>query len=609
MDNWSKRLKGKIIPGLIIVVVLLTCLVGLWERPELMVYDTWFNLRGVRPAPDDIVIVAMDDRSISKLGALPWPRRVHARLVDALKEARAIGFDVIFDTPGSPEDNAILSTAMKNHGNVVLAYMYTFQESNGQLYQTPVFPLQQLAAAAIGGGFINVPEDRDNVIRHITALDQNLKRPFPCFSLAVFLAAQGQSPGKLALEGQSTLRAGSLSLPLDSKGQMLIDYWGPAGTFKTYSYIDILEGKVGRDKLAGKIVLVGPTSAADQDFKSTPFTHGNMVLSGSLPTPGVEIHASAIGTYLSGSYYKRAAMPVNLAFILIMGVLSTLIFSRTASPWKSFLFLLGLMAAAAAAVYLTWNNGHYWINLVSPLGAAVFINIGINTENLVRTELERRRTQALFSRYVSPTVVKELLQSPEEIILGGTRRVLTVIFTDIRGFTSFSENKEPEYIVQRLNEYFTEMTAVIFKYGGTLDKYLGDGMMAFFGAPVHYEDHADRALAASLEMIRRLEDLNETWRAKGEPVMDIGVGINSGPVLVGNVGSPERMDYTIIGEDVNLASRLESMNKEYKTRIIISDRTVEHIKNREIVGLRPLGEANVRGMVVPVGIYTVDEKA
>ncbi|MCL6639065.1 MAG: adenylate/guanylate cyclase domain-containing protein [Firmicutes bacterium] len=608
MKGWAEKLKGKLVAGVLIALVMLTCMAGLWERPELVVYDTWFKLRGPRPAPAEVVVVAMDDRSIRELGILPWPRRIHARLIESLKEARVIGFDVTFDTPGTPEDNTRLAAAMKEHGKVVLASMFSFEQEGRNTYQVPLFPVKQVAAAAAGIGFINMPEDMDNVVRRLSVVDVNyFKRPFPCFSLAVLLAGRDLNPNHLKFIGGSALSAGDMIVPLDKKNQVLVDYWGPAGTFKTYSYVDVLEGRVSRDELAGKIVLVGPTSAAEQDIKYTPFSRGNMVLAGALPLPGVEVHASAIGTYLAGSYYKRAPLMLNLAVLLIVGILAAAVVCRAGSPWRGLLFNLTVMSTTIIAVFLVWHYGHYWINLASPLGLAMLVYTGITAENLVRTELERRRTRALFARYVPPAVVEDLLRHREDIVLGGVRVELTVLFSDIRCFTSFSEDKTPEYVVTRLNEYFTEMTAVIFKHGGTLDKYLGDGMMAFFGAPVHYEDHADRALAASLEMLERLAELNNKWREQGEPTFDIGVGINSGPVVVGNVGSPERMDYTIMGGDVNLASRLESMNKEYQTRIIFSDRTLKYLKRKEELPgeIKFLGKAGVRGMVEAVGIYTV----
>ncbi|BAF60794.1 hypothetical signal transduction receptor [Pelotomaculum thermopropionicum SI] len=471
MRNWAEKIKVMLVPAVLISLLLLTSIAGMWERLELIMYDTWFKLRGPRPAPVEVAVVAIDDRSIKEIGLLPWPRRVHASLIEALGEAKAVGFDMLFDTPGTPEDNGRLAAAMKAHGRVVLASSFAFQQEGGSIYQVPVFPVRQLAGAAAGIGFANMPEDLDNVARRISVVDVNyFKRPFPCFSLAVLLAARGLNPDHLKFTGGHTLAAGDMEVPLDYKNQALIDFWGPAGTFRTYSYVDVLEGRVGREELAGKIVLVGPTAAAEQDFVSTPFTRGNMVLAGALPSPGVEVHASAIGTYLTGGYYKRAPLPANLVFLLFMGLSAAVAVYRAANPWRGLLYLLALMAAAAFAVYLAWYYGHYWLNLISPLALAALVYSGVTAGNLVRTELERRRTRALFARYVPPAVVEELLRNRQDVALGGARVELTVLFSDIRGFTSFSENRQPEYIVQRLNEYFTEMTALIFKHGGTLDK-------------------------------------------------------------------------------------------------------------------------------------------
>ncbi|NTW06141.1 MAG: adenylate/guanylate cyclase domain-containing protein, partial [Peptococcaceae bacterium] len=458
-----------------------------------------------------------------------------------------------------------------------------------------------------GIGFINTSEDIDNVVRRLSMIDINtFKRPFPCFSLAVYLAHMNLDPNSLTLSQNNTLMAGNTAIPMDRQNQTLIDFWGSAATYSTYSYVDILEGKIPAEKLAGKIMLVGPTSAAERDVKYTPFTRGNMVLSGALPVPGVEVHASAIGTYLTNGYFNRAPSVVNLAILLGIGLLSGLAVYRANNPWQGLLYILVLTAAVSALAYLSWNYQHYWINLVSPIALTALIYTAATTENLVTTELERRRTRAAFARYVSPDVVSELLQNKEGISLGGARMNLTILFSDIRGFTTFSEHKEPEYIVHRLNEYFTEMTSVIFKHGGTLDKFLGDGIMAFYGAPIQCEDHADRALKTATEMMERLAVLNQRWKDQGEPTIDIGVGINTGPVVVGNVGSSERMDYTIIGEDVNLAARLESMNKEYRTKILLSDRTIKYIVDPQLKEKTEyLASANVRGMAEPVGIYTI----
>ena len=601
-----------LVPGVLIILVLLAGLAGLLERAELYAYDGFFKVRGARPAPQDIVVVAVDDRSIAEIGLWPWPRRVHAALLERLSGARVVGFDVLFDTPGTPEDNAFLAKAVKKHGRVVLAAMFSFEERGGILYQVPHFPVRELSAAARGIGFVNTPEDPDGVVRSVVLQDTNtFGRPFPAFGLAVWLAEEGLSPDALALRpapgGRFDLEAGGRVVPLDAKNRLLLDFWGPGGTFATYSCADVLAGRVDPAEFAGKTVLVGVTTAAGHDYKSTPFARGNLVLSGALPSPGVEIHASALATLHEKSWYTQAPAYANAAFLVLAGILAAAAARCRRGPYAGAALTLAVMAAAALAAYLAWSGLHLWLNVAGPLAAAVLCYTGTTAEELVRTELERRKTRALFSRYVPKDVVEEILKRPEEVQLGGARAEVTVLFSDVRGFTSFSEDKPPEYVVGRLNEYFTVMTAVIFRHGGTLDKYLGDGLMAFFGAPVPCDDHADRALAAALDMLDELAALNDRWRAAGEPAFDIGIGINSGPVVVGNVGSPERMDYTIMGGEVNLASRLEGLNKQYGTSVIFSERTLVYVRRPQ--NLPPvvfLGRAAVRGLAAPVGIYTFD---
>lgn len=436
------------------------------------------------------------------------------------------------------------------------------------------------------------------------------ERLYPSFSLALALAAAGLTPEELAAQN-GFLRAGKLTVPLNETNQTLIDFWGPGRTFPTFSYVDVLEGRAAPDTFRNKIVLVGiytPTQV--EDLYENPFTRGNLILAGGLPAPGVEIHASAIKTYLTGRYFHRAPRPVNLAFLVLVWTV-TVFAARQKSPWLGLLFTFLCALACLALVYSLWLKAHYWLNAAAPLVMLTATYVGATVENIVRAELERRRTKAIFSRYISAPVADELLRRPEKIELGGVKQKITILFSDIRGFTAFSEGKPPEEVVARLNEYFTAMTEVVFRHSGTLGKYLGDGLIDLFGAPVPYPDHARRAVAAAADMLARPEELNRRWAEKGEVTLGIGIGINSGPVVVGNIGSPERMDYTVIGEAVNLASRLEGMNKEYKTQIIISEHTARLLNENDLPApwaLQDLGEARVRDLVEPVKIYTFAPK-
>lgn len=602
--------KNYIVIGSLGLIVLLASMLGLGEKAELGAYDTWFNLRGVEAPGKDIVIVAMDEKSMEKLGPLPWSRAVHARLLDKLREAKVVGFDVFFDGPTDPLVDKALAKAIARHGHVVLATMFAFeQDENGQWAQRFKVPLTQLAEAAAGLGFINTYAEKGNIVRRVTLIDVNtLEQPIPSFSVAISMTAAGLGLDDLTLK-DGTVSFGGFHLPVSRDNQVLIDFWGPARTFPTYSYIDVLEGHVSPDNFRDAIVLVGIFTPTEQssygDTYENPFTKGNLVLAGALPCPGVEIHASAIKTYYTNRYFQRAPRLINLA-ILILAWLATVFLVRNRSPRRDFLSALILAVVLAGGVYLVWLKAHYWLNVVSPLAMVGLVYTGGTVENIVRTELERRRTRAIFSRYVAPSVVDEILKDPDAIQLGGVKRVVTVMFADIRGFTAYSENRDPVDVIARLNEYLTVMTEAIQNNGGTLDKYLGDGLMAFFGAPLCFDDHVEKAIKAAIEMQQKVDELNRKWEVRGAPPFKVAVGINTGPAVVGNVGSPERMDYTLIGEDVNLASRVEALSKLFETLIVISERSYNMLPEGELkASLYYLGAEQVKGFSDPVACYSV----
>lgn len=605
-----RRNRRYVAVGALLAVMLVTAGLRLWERWELVVYDTWFGLRG-REAPDPrIVLVEIDDSSIQEIGPFPWPRTTHAALMEKLAAARVVGWDLLLDAPSDPDEDAALARAISGAGpRVVLASTFTFSQENGEWMQQLQQPLGTFAAASHSTGFINTPTDIDNVVRGVIPADLNtFGRPYPSFSLAVTLAYLGLDVDDLTL-GPEGLAAGSLRVPWKGAGRVLVDFAGPGRTFPIYRYADVLAGRVDPAVFRDKIVLIGPTSPLFHDEYNNPFTRGNLVLGGALPSPGLELHANAISSFLSGRYFYSTGTLPNLLVLLLAGA-GTALTTRRLRPWLGLVAALGMAGGLAGATYWLWLSAGLWINFFAPLLTIALTFSLVTLNNFVEAELNRRRVQELFGRYVPPEVVNELVQHPEMVPLGGQRQEVTVLFSDIRGFTAFSEGQAPEAVVARLNEYFAAMTEVIFHHGGTLDKYLGDGLMALFGAPIPTADHARQALAAAREMLARLEELNRTWEKRGERPFRIGIGINSGQVLVGNIGSPRRLEYTAIGEEVNLASRLEGLNKEYNTSVIISERTLACLEQEGFdPGLEELGTVAVRGMEQPVRVFTFKEKA
>ena len=596
-----------ILPLIIIILLAATIPLGIWERAEGNIYNSWFKLRGVEPPGDEIVVVAIDDRSIRELGeTYPWPRHIHAELLSRINEAGIVAFDVVFDLPGAPDSDAAFAAAIENHGRVVLASAFTLTQSMEGWEQELIQPLPVFLAECDAMGFINMPEDLDNVVRRATVLDTNyFDRAYPSFALAIAALAVGADPYDLELTSSGVKWAGDRVTPLQGPHQVLVNYFGPAGTFTTVSYIDVLSGSIPPSFWTNKIVLIGPYSALAQDVFQTPFTRGNMVLHGSPPVPGVEVNASVVKTHLDGSYIRRAGTGLNVLVFVVITCLC-LVLIRRGNPWLGLAVTLLLAAVATGLAAALWFNSRYWLDLAAPLAGLALVYTVVTAENFVRTEMERRRTRSMFGRYVSPVVVEQLMSQPGLANLGGSRQEVTIMFCDIRGFTSFSESRSPEEVVARLNIYLTVLTREVFRYGGTLDKYLGDGLMAIFGAPIPHPDHSSRALAAAQDMHRAVARENEI--TPDQQPLHIGIGLSTGPVLVGNVGSPERMEYTVIGGEVNLASRVESMNKEMKTDILFSDRTYRHLQATGTPAdgrIIPLGEVAIRGLKEKIDIFTI----
>jgi adenylate cyclase len=373
-------------------------------------------------------------------------------------------------------------------------------------------------------------------------------------------------------------------------------------TFKEYSFNDLFLSeeqiragqKPAVDPAVFKdaVVVVGTTAPGLSDLFTVPF-QGRM--------PGMQVHASVIDSILSSRSLVPAASWVNLAVLVAAPMLTALALTWL-GVWRGLAVAALLFAGLTVGSMGAFARGT-WLRLVDPsLGVALAAFSGVAYHYLVE-DREKRKVKRLFSRYVSKDVCEQLMADPSRAKLGGSRRTMSVLFSDIRGFTTFSEKGQPEEIVAQLNEYFTRMVAVVFEHRGTLDKFVGDAVMALFGAPLDDPDHAEHAVEAGLAMLDELAQLNEGWAAAGRPTLDIGIGVNTGEMVAGNIGSESIMSYTVIGDAVNLASRLESLNKQYSTHLIVSDATRSVLKGR--YDMRALGEVVVKGKTRPAAIYEV----
>lgn len=628
----SRKVKSDLIIGFLItalMALLMATRLSPIEIIEEKLYDYRFELRGAVAHRDEIVVAAIDEKSLEKLGRWPWSRDKIARLIDKLVQADAemIVFDVLMSE--DEKNDPLLGRAIGKAGNVFLPFFFDFEDEtpreqiqfllgsslpsirNQELFNkhSPIrargvhTPVPDLAKEAMALGHINMIPDGDGTLRWEPMIIEYDGYLYPSIDLQVVARYLGVPPEKVLVRATEGIQIGEKGyVPTDKHGRGLIYYYGPTQTFKYLSIADILEGNIKPDVLQGKIVLIGATASGIYDLRVTPFSPA---------MPGVEKHANVIASMLERRFLKRASTLSDLGVLVLSGVLFSLLITRTKA--------VGSTVIAGLFLLLTFTSGYYlfvryglWTTIAYPSATVVLILIGVTVYNYAVQERYARRIRAMFSTYVTERVVNELIRNPDTAKLGGERRDVTVLFTDVRGFTALSEKRSPEEVVAILNEYLGAMTEVVFKWEGTLDKFIGDAILAFWGAPLMQENHAELAVKCSLEMVRRLEELQQKWLAEGKPVLDAGIGINSGEVVVGNIGAEgKKMDYTVIGDHVNLGSRVESLTRKYNVHILVTEFTLDKIKDSLSSGkifrvsVRGLEKVVVKGKEEPVAVYEV----
>ncbi len=546
-------------------------------RPlELSTVDTRFSIRGTQPRPNDLVVVGIDDTTFSQLGLQwPFPRHIHARLIDLLRRAgaRAIAYDVQFTEPTQPrEDNALIRAVDRAHG-VVLSTTEVNAKGESNVFGGQEV-LDRIGARA---GSTVVQPDPGGVLRRFPLSFDGLTS----FAVAAVAAATG-APVDRGLAGGR---------------YPWIDYRGPPGTIESVSFSRVLRGKVAPELFHNKIVVVGAAAPSLQDVHSTP-TSGEHQMS------GPEVQANAIWTIENGFPLKSVPGALNVALILLFGMFAPVVQLRL-RPLFAFGAAVALGAAFVVVTQLAFDRG--WVVSVSyPLTALTISAVGALAVNAVITAYERQWVRDTFSRFVPETVVDDVLEhADKDLRLAGVRREGTVMFSDLRGFTSLAESLTPDRVIDVLNHYLAEMSDAIMDNGGTLVAYMGDGIMAVFGAPIEQPDHADRAFAAAREMLSvRLDRFNEWIRSEslGEGFR-MGIGINSGIVMSGQVGSERRIEYTAVGDTTNTAARLEGMTKGTTHQLFLADSTRRLLHTAD--GLVFVDEFPVRGRSTRIKVWTL----
>jgi len=549
---------------------------------ELNTVDTRFEVRGWKKPPNDLVVVEVDAATFQDLDRRwPFPRRVHAKAVDdvAKDKPRVIAYDVQFTESSSFEDEfALLEAINRADGKVVLAT--TEVNSKGQSKILGGDAVLKEVGARPGNGVLF--SDPGGVERRVPYEVSKLK------SLAV--ASAEVATGRKVSDEEFKARDDTA----------WIDYYGPPGTIKSVPFSHAVQDKTPPGFFKDKIVVIGPSAPSLQDVHPTS-TSGDKLM------PGAEIQASALDTVLRGLQLQEAPPWLDILLIVALGMVIPVAGLRF-SPIPSIAIAVVLGVVFTVATQLAFNNGTI-TTFVYPLGALIFSTVGALALHYVTSNFERERVRDLFGRFVPESVVGEVLDQADGARLGGVSREATVMFSDLRGFTSFAESLGPDRVITILNRYLTAMVDdAILPHGGTLVDYMGDGIMAVFGAPIQTEDHADRALAAARDKLRELTKFNEWLHTEMgiDKSFQMGIGLNSGRVMSGNVGSERRLAYTAIGDTTNTAARLEAMTKGTPYMLFLSDSTKEAL-SEEPADLAYVDEFEVRGREQKVKLWSVEE--
>ncbi len=599
---------------------------GVFNELELNLYDWEFQMRGIRPVDtSDITIVAIDQQTSDSL-SFPFDRRYYGELIRRLNKlgARIIVFDIDFSSVSNSLSDSVFYAAIEEAGNVILSGKIDFICRRGfrNKIAEPKPPVSQVAPQGTPWGLVDEMVDADNITRRYPLFLEVGDVAYLSLGMKTYSIVNGFKDVKPVITNCGDFLFGDLSIPRIERQTCLINYYGPAGTFPTYSFIDVVSGKYefddylaglskeeqellaasGMDDIfsespfQGKIVLVGASDEYLQDNKFTPF----FCDANPHKTPGVEVHANALQMFFDASYIRIVGFSWILAGVLLLSAV-VFIIVRQRRQWLAFLgalVLLGLILSVG--IWLFVSRG-LWLHQMQ-LMMAVAVGYPVNlVYRFIETQREKTMIRGMFSQYVQKEVTDALIANPGLAKLGGERRRMSVMFADIAGFTTVSEKLSPEELVALLNEYLTEMSQIISNNRGIIDKYEGDLVMAEFGAPIWFEDHAACCCRAALEMQVRLVGMREKWRAEGRAELCSRVGINTGDMNLGNLGSEQLFDYTVMGDAVNLASRLEGANKTYSTTIMIGCETWKDVSKQFVT--RPLDFIMVKGKTKPVEVF------
>lgn len=615
---------------IIFIIITMLCIITYFTNQyfvEPSVHDLFSRMNLSNTPSSQIINIAIDENSLSKVGRWPWNRNLYGNIFEYVKDAKVIVFDSVITSSDNIQSDKKFFSRLKKMDNLILGTFFCNKEQNSTINMTPFavdiqngkqmrlieyqyyanLP-EDLVKNAHAIGSVSTLPDNDGVIRKLSPIFRHNKTFYP--SVGIKAAMKYKNINSLAYKN-NTLILGDITIPLDkTNSEVYLQWYKPSKqnvnfiTHKTYSASDILDSynkmkkgekpPIPQEEFKDKIIIVGATAYALNDIKKTPI---------GVDYPGLEIQATFIDNIINNDFMKKTSLVLNLIVLAVLVILTV----HTAKQLPIIYSLLTLITIILGWFYIAKNiffaNG-YIIDVITPLS---FVLLAYSLTFVYKYFLagrSRNNLKNVMSKYISKSVMKDVLKN-ETAELGGKRAYVSVLFADIRQFTSISEVYTPEEVSSLLNEYFSLIAPIIDKYNGTLNKFMGDAVMAIFGAPIEDENHAKNAVLCAEEILLEVKKLNYKWKISNKPEIRIGVAINTGYVFIGNIGSKDRMEFTVIGDSVNIASRIESLNRVYNTSFLISSSTYEKVK--DIVNTIKIRDVSIKGRISSVTIHEVIE--
>jgi len=598
------------------------------ERLDEQARDIVFQFRAPPKPPQNIAVVAVDEKSVRQYGRWPWSRQLQANLVDSLKQygTKVIALDIVYPFPSNPDADTKLEQVLKNpRGDVIGGYFFRDEQTysnnanwqkllgNNQINAITRVPgsidpiqdyayvegsLDRFSLAMQGLGFFNFFPEPDGLSRYAPLVLPFQTAYFPSLPLkAVSTFNGGNFSMRLDEQGIADIQLDGDSIPVDSFGRLALNFYNSVNEdIPSFSASDIMSGKIDKQEVENKLIFVGVTEIGIADRRPTPVD---------ADFPGVMLHATVAGNILQKNYLTRDARSiwVDVLLVCFLPFLLVWLIARFRKPYMHLLLLAGVITFVSLLFYWFVNSQAIIISLFYPLFSAFIGYIFYQLYYVLVSHKHSKFLRGAFSSYVSPNLVNRLIAEPERLSLTGEQKEITVLFSDVRGFTTLSEELGPKKLVAIINDYLGPMTDIVMEQEGTLDKYIGDALMAIYNAPLDVENHAGKAVQSSIDMFHSLDQLNIGFKQVYGVELAIGIGLHTGQAIVGNMGSAKRFDYTAMGDTVNLGARLEGQTKTYGVEIIVSDSTCELLDESFLV--RQLDRIKVKGKTQAVTIYQV----